>query len=126
MLGPYVDVERALMDLLDQVAPSELWTDETLPGTLPTIQVRRVGGDDNGITDRARVSVTVYAARTSQAKDLAEQARQLLLDGPHTTPNGVIDKATTEVGPQHAPTRDPDTVRARDAIYRVRLRRRST
>lgn len=125
VLPAYADAELATMDLLEQLHPAVGWTGEDLPERVPCFRVRRVGGDDDGITDRARISVTAFAPTNAQARTMGEQARQLLLSGPHTTASGVIDKATTEVGPQPAITRDPDRVRARDAIYRVRLRRRT-
>ncbi|MDT0302901.1 hypothetical protein [Streptomonospora wellingtoniae] len=122
-LPVFVDAEDAVMDAVTDIAPAESWTGTTLQGSLPRIRVRRVGGDDDGHTDRARVVVSVYAATTSQAKMLAARVRQRLTSGPSSVAAGVLDKAATEAGPQDAPTADSDNVRCREAIYRVYLRR---
>jgi hypothetical protein len=124
-LAPFVDAELAVMDVLEAIAPAVAWTGTDLADALPQIQVRRVGGDDDGTTDRARVVVSVFAGRAAQARELAEAARQRLVSHAHATPSGVIDKVRTEVGPQPVPTSDPAAVRRRDAIYRVFLRRRT-
>lgn len=124
-LAPYASAELAVCDALDDLVPAAVWTGADLPDRLPAAQVRRIGGSDNGHTDTARLAVSVFAATASQARTLAEQVRQRLTSAPRRTPSGVIDKATTESGPQIAPTADGATVRRRDAIYRVRLRRRT-
>ncbi|PRX95572.1 hypothetical protein [Allonocardiopsis opalescens] len=122
-LAPYTDAEDAVMDALGDIAPAVAWTGTDTAEDLPVFRVRRIGGPDDRVTDAARVAVAALAATTAQAKALAEAARQRLTSGPLRTPSGVIDRAATEVGPQAAPTADPDRVRAREAIYRVYLRR---
>ena len=124
-LAPYAPAELAVCDAVEDIVPCSVWTGEDLPERLPAGQVRRVGGPDNGHTDTARVVVSVFAASASQARILSEQVRQRLTSGPRRTPSGVIDRVSTESGPQIAPTADSDAVRRRDAIYRVRVRRRT-
>jgi len=124
-LDPYPSAELAVCDALDDIVPASVWTGEDLPDRLPAAQVRRIGGSDNGITDIARLAVSVFAATAAQARTLAEQVRQRLTSSPRRTPSGVLDRVSTESGPQIAPTADGATVRRRDAVYRVRLRRRT-
>lgn len=79
-----IDVEVLLIGWLQQqlgdgvVVRDEL--DNELLNELPTVQVQRVGGSDDGFRlDRALVDVDVYAASRGQGTDLAATARGLLL-----------------------------------------------
>ena len=103
-------------------------TDTTLKSLLAgdgrVIRVRRVGGTDNGVTDRARVDVNVYAVDLSDAEATAELARQRLISGPSATPHGVLDRAETDVGPHEIPSPDPEGYRIVSVTYRVSVRRR--
>lgn len=78
------DVELLLIGWLQQqlgagiVVRDEL--DNNLLDELPTVQVQRVGGADDGFRlDRALVDIDVYAATRSDAITLAATVRGLLL-----------------------------------------------
>lgn len=130
-LAPFVDVEKALMDLFADlvtdpadvvtVIPDDLQT--RLAADRPVIRVRVVGGSDDRISDHPRVDVETFGPTRAVSKPLAETIRQRLLAGGHRTAHGVIDRATTEVGPQEIPYDDPD-VRRWSATYRLSTRRR--
>lgn len=54
--------------------------DNDLLAELPTVQVQRLGGDDDGFRlDRPLVDIDVYATTRLQAAQLAEQVRTFLL-----------------------------------------------
>lgn len=54
--------------------------DNNLLSELPTVQVQRVAGDDDGVRlDRALVDVDVYAATRADAADLGATIRGLLV-----------------------------------------------
>lgn len=79
-----VDIEVELIAWLDErlgtdvVVRDEL--DNALLDELPTVQVQRVAGDDDGVRlDRALVDVDVYAATRSDAAALGATIRGLLL-----------------------------------------------
>lgn len=94
-----------------------------LAGGARVVRVRRIGGDDDRITDAARVDVDVYAVDLSTAEAGAEAARQLLISGPVATSRGILDRADTEVAPHEVPSPDPDAYRVVSATYRVSVRR---
>jgi len=94
-----------------------------LAGGARVVRVRRIGGDDDRITDVARVDVDVYAVDLSVAEAGAEAARQLLISGPVATSRGILDRADTEVAPHEVPSPDPDAYRVVSATYRVSVRR---
>lgn len=79
-----VDIEVELIGWLqsrlgdDIVVRDEL--DNELPNELPTVQIERAGGDDDGFRlDRPLVDVNVYAATRSEAAALSVTVRGLLL-----------------------------------------------
>jgi hypothetical protein len=130
-LAPFIDVEHALMDLFADLVDDPADVVTVLPNDLQArlavdrqvIRVRVIGGSDDRISDHPRVDVEVFGATRAVAKPLAETIRQRLISGGHRTAHGVIDHATTEVGPQETPYDDPD-VRRWSATYRLSTRRR--
>lgn len=122
-LLPYPDAERVLRDLLTPLAHTVTQTDEGETFTEPVIQVQRVGGSDDGITDRPRMQVSCFADDRHEAWNLAEDVRQTVLACGGTKVNGVlVDKATTETPAQQLPDEIRD-VRKVVAIYRFDFRR---
>lgn len=77
------------------------------PLELPAIQVRRIGGQDDGFTDRARVDVVVIADDEEEAEQLAEHIRSFLVDtSPIRGAGLLLDGAKTEVAPYQVPYGD--------------------
>lgn len=104
-----VDVEVLLIGWLQEqlgdgiVVRDEL--DNRLLEELPTVQVERVGGTDDGLRlDRALVDIDVYAATRGDAADLAAIIRGLLLRLPGLTVAGaVVGRVRTESAPAARP-----------------------
>lgn len=128
-LPSWPDVERAVCDLLAALGTCGLDTRPSLQATLPYLRVTRTGGSDDGITDAATVSVDVFAPGASLAKQVAEQARQLLIGGSpgalpaRATGHGVVDRVITVTGPVRLPPTDSGGLRMVVASYRVSMRR---
>jgi hypothetical protein len=123
---PYADVERMLVVDLAGFGQTGTVLPDGLPDALPFVRTRRIGGTDDGVTDRARVVVDVLAATRGQAWDVARHLQQHMLSGPRAVPGaGIIDRATTDVGPQDAPYEDV-RVRLVTATYNVSSRRPRT
>jgi hypothetical protein len=128
-LTPYPDVTRAVCDLLEDLGTTGTETPADLEANLPYIRVTRTGGADDLVTDTATVSVDVFAANATDAKDTAEQARQRLTLGPFgtgtsfATGHGRIDRARTVTAPQMLPPTDTDNLRLVVASYQVQMRR---
>lgn len=108
MTRQFIDVEALLCDWIITVpgvfavstktpaAPAGF--DET---NTPFVQIRRIGGRDDTITDAARVDVDVYGTE-EQAHDVSELIRQSLRRLSGTSFNGqLVDRVTTEVGPAY-------------------------
>lgn len=104
-----VDVEVLLIGWLrDQLGDGIVVRDEldnNLLDELPTVQVERVGGTDDGLRlDRALVDIDVYAATRGDAADLAAVIRGLLLRLSGSTVEGaVIGRVRTESAPVSRP-----------------------
>lgn len=123
----FPSAERAVGDLLASLARTGNRTPADPDGTgawMPFIRVMRVGGADDRITDRARLTVDCFAATGSAADTLAEQARQMLLASPgSSTDHGTVDYVTTESGPHLVPSTLEGSAAMSSAIYRVSFRR---
>lgn len=126
-LPPWPNVFDVLAELLADLAPQEVVsvTPDDLEEHLPLCRVVRIGGNDDRITDVARVDVEVYAGTWTQAWDLAEDARQIVLVRRQRTAAGLLDRAETEVAPRRLSHPNP-RVRLVGAVYRVYTRRWST
>jgi hypothetical protein len=124
LLASFPKAARIVAALLTDLGTTGGETSTTLQDDLPFIRVRRIGGTDDRVTDVARVDVRVYAVSLSDAEDLSETIRQRLISEPSTTVHGVLDRASTEVGPQEVPGPDPDHYRVVSTTYRVSVRRR--
>lgn len=124
VLAPYPDTESAMVALLGGVASTVTTTPASF--TPPLVQVQRLGGDDDGVTDFPIVAVTCYGATRAQAWQMAEQCRQLILAVGNESPGGIlIDSARTVTPSQQLP--DPNTnLRVVTATYRLGLRRPRT
>lgn len=127
LLAGFADVEDVVMALLDEVAPTV-----TIPPpsfVAPLVQVTRVGGPDDGITDRPLVYVACYGATYPAAKAMAEQCRQIILAAGCTAvalagyPYGVLIDRTETVSPPAELPSDSADMRRKVATFRLELRR---
>lgn len=121
VLAPFPDIEKAMVELLGGVASTVTITPAGF--SPPLVQVQRIGGEDDGITDYPAVQVTCFGSSRAQAWQMAEQCRQLILASQCEEPGGVlIDFARTITPSQQIP--DPNTdLRVVTATYRLGLRR---
>lgn len=98
----------------------------TYPLEVPAVQVRRLGGQDDGHTDRARVDVIVIADDEEATEVLSESIRAFLVDtSPIRGAGLLLDGASTEVAPHLVPWPDsenPDRCQYQ-ATYVVETRR---
>lgn len=129
-LPGYPDVAHAVCDLLaDLVTGADIETPADLQSQVPWIRVTRTGGSSDRVTDRANLSVDVFASGATEASSIAEQVRQRLINGPFRsdvsfrTDHGQVDLATVAVGPQLLPPTDSDNLRLVTASYNVSVRR---
>lgn len=128
-LPPFPDAEDVVMALLAQRAPTTTSTDADLEDETPVIQVTRVGGEDDGITDRPLVEVACFASTYDTARKLARDCLVTILAAPNTKvvtedyPTGVlIDKAETASSPVRVPYDNPD-LRRKVGTFRFAWRR---
>lgn len=125
----FPDTARVVVDLLADLVGGcdNIGTDTpatTLQATLPYLRVQRIGGDDDGFTDSALVSIDAFAAIRSDAQALAEAVRQRLLSRPIPVTGGVtLDYASTATAPNEVPWSDDQSVRRFTASYRITARR---
>jgi len=126
ILTGFPDAELVMMDLLAPVGVTVTATDENLMP--PVVLVQRMGGPDDGVTDRPRVQVVCYGPTRPAAWALAEQARQIVLGAGGTAVTGTnvtnvfLDSTRTET--PSVQLRDPNqSVRAVTAVYRLSYRR---
>jgi hypothetical protein len=130
-LSEFPDPEAAVID-----AVSSLFSDGvTYPGarTLVSIQagrmpaVRAMRTGDAGsdvVTDRAVISLTVFARDAGTAKALAESCRSVLVPGLGIgTGHGLIDLVRQDQGPRLATSPDTALPQAVTATYTVSMRR---
>lgn len=121
--APYPDVEIALVEVqLDDLGFTCTATDEQLQERVKTtevIRVMRVGGPDDGQTDRARVRVDVHARTRALAWSTARLVQQRL-SGRLRAPLDLGGPA--ESGLQRAPS-DDEGVFVVTATYPVSARR---
>ena len=124
-LAPYSDIELALADLLAQFGTCGTETPQSLQSDVPYIRITRTGdaGSDR-VTDRASVSIDVFAGNAGDAKDTAGQIRQVLIvPGAKATGHGQLDYGRLETGPALLPPTDSDNLRLCAASYTVSMRR---
>lgn len=131
-LAPFPDIELVLLDLLDPYGETVTATDVDDPPD-GTIQVERIGGPDDGITDRPRVRITIYGRDRRAAWALSRQLQQVVLasggtqvTGPMTAeeyPAGVLlDLARTATPPRQLAEQGRNA-RIVETIYEFHLRR---
>lgn len=121
LLTAYPDVEDIGLALFEPLGDTVLARPTTL--SPPLIQVSRVGGRDDGLTDRPRLEVQTFGATRLQARDLAEQCRQHAYASVATLVAGAsIDLVETLAGPRWVADDNP-AVQRYIATYRLEYRR---
>jgi hypothetical protein len=122
LLTAFPDAEDIGLDLLASLGPTVLVTPATL--VPPLIVVRRVGGFDSYITDRARLQVQCFGSTHVQARDLAEACRQKVLAAPGAdlVAGVAVDRAVTESAPTFVDYGQP-SIHRYVATYRLEVRR---
>lgn len=124
----FPNVEDALVvALADFVAAGRVVTETPpdLAAKLPMIRVGRRGGGDDGVTDKPRVDIEIFAATRAVGIPLAEAVRQHLIKAPAFRPGDPFDRIVCDSGPQEVPWGDGKTVRRWIATYTIRSRRRT-
>lgn len=117
VLPAWPDAEDVAMSLISAMSPpvdATTSTDIDLEQRVPIVRVTRIGGEDDGISDRPIVEFAVFHSTYDEARKLAEKIRQVVLASPCTTvptediPAGVlIDNASTVTPPAHAAYDNP-------------------
>jgi len=120
-LAPFPDVESAVMDLVTDLGTTGTVSDTELLDHLPFIRVGRIGGNDDLITDRPRLTIDVFTETRAEAFTISGTIQQRLISGPSKVGTVVLDVAATLNGPQEIPW--SPAVRRYSATYQVSVRR---
>lgn len=116
----YPDAEQVAENLLADLGYACKWLPDDLEANLPVLLVTRIGGTDDGVTDRAEVQVDVWHVDRPQAWALASKVRDrinALASGGDVA--GVwVDHARALVAGQQIPTENPDD---RRVVQTVRI-----
>jgi len=127
-LSTFPDIEMGVLELLEPLGEcylrmpvgfEALLDDDEISALIHIADLGGVGGDE--VFRTARVRVTTYGAGRDAAKDPAEAARDVLLDSPHGTEAGLLDRITAETEPVAMPY-PSDRVLTYQAVYRVDVR----
>jgi hypothetical protein len=126
VLAPYPDIELVMLDLLRPLGKTVTATDAVIDP--PVVVVQRVGGTDDGVTDRPVVQITCLHTSRSAAWAMARQAQQIVLAAGGNAVSGTyvtgvfIDSARTVTPPDQLTDRNAN-LRPVSAQYRLGLRR---
>src|SRR6478609_5262493 len=113
LLSPYPDIELVLMDMLSSLGNTVTATGTTIPAG--TILIERIGGPDNGVTDKPRVQITFFGATRAAAWALCRISQQIMLASCGTLVSGqfvtnvLIDYAETATPPKQIPEMGRDS-----------------
>jgi hypothetical protein len=125
-LPAWPDAELVVLDLLDPVGSTVLETGDDIPPG--TVLIQRVGGADDGITDRPVMQIVCFHGDRSAAWSLARNVQQRMLAAGGTRVTGehvtgvLIDSVRTVTPPDLLPDRNPN-LRPVAAQYRLGMRR---
>lgn len=132
LLPPWPDAERVVMAMLAGIpGVAAIVTATPAQFTGPTVQVGRIGGSDDFVTDYPRVQVAVFypiavEGDTDAAWALAGHIQQVIIASRNTTVGGaLVDNAVTATPAVQAPYESP-TVRRIVAVYQLAFRRPRT
>ena len=116
----YPNVHEVLVTLLSPIVTT---VKSRRPGLRsPYTVVRRVGGAEDGITDRPIVRVDTYAETDEQAERIKEACRQAITESGGTLAGDVlVDTAREVTGGQDVRASDPSD-RKFTAVYQLSFR----
>lgn len=117
----FPDTEKAVHELLGDLATVYLHLVYQFEESLPALHVYQVGGSERSVFRADRIVVDAFAAGRDAAKSLASAAHSRLTSGPHNTTHGDLDLVEVEVAPHGVPYAS-DTVNQFTAVYRVHTR----
>ncbi|WP_054812180.1 hypothetical protein [Nocardia arizonensis] len=119
-MSSYPNVHEVLITLLTPIVTT---VKSRRPGLRPPYTVvRRVGGAEDGITDRPIVRVDTYADTDEQAEQLKQACRQAITESGGTLAGDVlIDTAREITGGQESTAADLHDIR-QSAIYQLSFR----
>ncbi|KZM69641.1 hypothetical protein [Nocardia terpenica] len=116
----YPNVHEVLIALLSPIASTVKARRPAQP--LPYNVVRRIGGNEDGITDRPVVRVDTYAATDERAEQLKEACRQRITESGGTLVGTIlIDFAHEVSGGMDALASEPSDHR-QSAVYQMSFR----
>lgn len=124
-LGNFADVEDVMMTILNPVGTTCTVTPAQFD---KIIRVRRLGGTDDGLTDKPVIEVSCMSTQRDTAWAMAEQCRQIILACPATSitiSTGIrvtVDSSDT-VTPITRIYYEDHLVANLSATYRLQLRR---
>jgi hypothetical protein len=96
----YADVEALLVAYLAPLGNTGVELPNDVQSQVPFVQVTRIGGQDDYITDVANVDLDCFGTTRKQARDLSRAVQALMLQLRHTRVNGVlVDQVETILGP---------------------------
>lgn len=96
----YADVEALLVAYLAPLGTISVELPNNAQDEMPFIQVTRIGGQDDYITDVATVDLDCFGTTRKQAKDTVRAVQALMMQLRHTRVNGVlVDQVETISGP---------------------------
>lgn len=99
----YADIESLLVTYaaaVPGIVAASVETPNDLLGQCPFVQVTRIGGGDDYLTDSAQVDLDVFGATRVAASDAARAVHNAMMHLRHTAVNGVlIDQVETVTGP---------------------------
>jgi hypothetical protein len=100
----YADAEAVVVAYLTASVPGLAGVSVELPNdvnsNVPFVQVTRVGGSDDYVTDSAIIDLDVFGLTRVQASDASRLVHNAMMRLRHTAVNGVlIDLVETQTGP---------------------------
>lgn len=96
----YADAEALLVTYLAPAGTVSTDLPNAAQGQMPFIQVTRIGGQDDYLTDVANVDLDCFGTTRTQAMDCARAVQGLMLQLRHTRVNGVlVDQVESILGP---------------------------
>lgn len=126
-LADWPDVEIVVRSVLLDLASVGTEVPADPSGTLswlPFLRITCYGGDDDTHTDTSLFDVDAFASTKGAAAQLAGQARQRLLNGPHSVAGkGVLDLVGTDTKPHQVPYSANPPPFEYTAAYRGQMRR---